>query len=80
MGPLALLKETRLNHVGKMAFRWMYWNMLLPGMDIPGVGARMSLRGKTRSHLPRLERQYVQGGAPEEDEQTADTRDGAFVA
>jgi sulfide:quinone oxidoreductase len=45
-GPLRLLRESRLNHLGKLAFRWIYWNVLLPGRDIPAVGARMSLRGK----------------------------------
>jgi sulfide:quinone oxidoreductase len=46
LGPLSLLKESRLNHLGKLAFRWVYWNLLLPGHDIPGVAPRMSLRGK----------------------------------
>ncbi len=46
VGPMALLKESRLNHLGKLAFRWVYWNVLLPGHDIPGVAPRMSLRGK----------------------------------
>jgi sulfide:quinone oxidoreductase len=46
LGPMSLLKETRLNHLGKLAFRWAYWNMLLPGHDIPGIAPRMSLAGK----------------------------------
>lgn len=46
VGPMRLLRESRLNHVGKLAFRWVYWNVLLPGRDIPAVGARMSMRGK----------------------------------
>jgi sulfide:quinone oxidoreductase len=46
VGPLSLLKETRMNHVGKMAFKWVYWNMLLPGKDLPGVTTQMTLRGK----------------------------------
>ena len=46
VGPMRLLAESRLNHLGKLAFRWMYWHMLLPGHDIPLVGARMSPRGK----------------------------------
>lgn len=46
VGPLPLLKESRLNHLGKLAFRWVYWNVLLPGYDIPGVGPRMSMHGK----------------------------------
>jgi sulfide:quinone oxidoreductase len=31
LGPLPLLQESRLNHWGKLAFRWVYWNLLLPG-------------------------------------------------
>lgn len=49
LGPLSLLKESRLNHLGKLAFRWAYWNMLLPGHDIPGITPRLSLKGKQRS-------------------------------
>ena len=47
VGPLRLLRESRLNHLGKLAFRWIYWNVLLPGHDMPGVGPRMSMKGKT---------------------------------
>ena len=46
VGPLPLLKESRLNHWGKLAFRWIYWNMLLPGRDLPLVTANLDLRGK----------------------------------
>ena len=46
LGPLSLLKESRLNHLGKLAFRWVYWNMLLPGRDLPGISPQMSLKGK----------------------------------
>jgi sulfide:quinone oxidoreductase len=46
VGPMRLLGESRLNHLGKLAFRWVYWNVLLPGRDIPAVGPRMSMRGK----------------------------------
>ena len=45
IGPLRLLKETRLNHLGKLAFRWVYWNALLPGRTLP-VSNRLSMRGK----------------------------------
>jgi sulfide:quinone oxidoreductase len=48
VGPLPLLKESRLNHLGKLAFRWIYWNLLLPGRDIPGIPAQMTMRGKRR--------------------------------
>ena len=43
---LPLLKESRLNHLGKKAFQWFYWHVLLPGHTVPGVSARMPLRGK----------------------------------
>ncbi len=46
IGPMRLLEESRVNHLGKMAFKWVYWNMLLPGRDIPLVGPQMSMRGK----------------------------------
>ncbi len=45
VGPLDLLKETRANHLGKLAFRWVYWNVLLPGRPIP-LPAAMSMAGK----------------------------------
>ena len=32
-----LLKESRLNHLGKLAFGWLYWHVLLPGREIPGI-------------------------------------------
>jgi sulfide:quinone oxidoreductase len=38
---LPLLKESRLNHLGKLMFQWFYWHTLLPGRDIPGLGAAM---------------------------------------
>ena len=46
VGPLQLLKESRSNHMGKMAFRWVYWNMLIKGVHIPFVSATMSEKGK----------------------------------
>ncbi len=46
VGPLKLLKESRANHMGKMAFRWIYWNMLIKGIHIPFVSATMSEKGK----------------------------------
>ena len=41
-----LLKESRLNHLGKLMFQWFYWHALLPGRDIPGVTADMPAAGK----------------------------------
>jgi len=46
VGPLKLLKESRTNHMGKMAFRWIYWNMLIKGRHIPFVSSTMSEKGK----------------------------------
>jgi sulfide:quinone oxidoreductase len=46
VGPLKLLEESRTNHMGKMAFRWVYWNMLIKGIHIPFVSATMSKKGK----------------------------------
>lgn len=46
IGPFSLLKETRINHWGKLAFEWMYWNLLLPGRELPFMSARWSPAGK----------------------------------
>ncbi|GIU95067.1 MAG: oxidoreductase [Gaiellaceae bacterium] len=46
VGPLPLLKESRLNHLGKLMFQWLYWHALLPGRDLPGISAQMPSHGK----------------------------------
>jgi sulfide:quinone oxidoreductase len=46
IGPMPLLKESLLNHLGKLAFRWIYWNMLLKARPIPFIPARMRMAGK----------------------------------
>lgn len=43
---LPLLKESRLNHLGKLMFQWFYWHSLLPGRDVPGIGSAMPEAGK----------------------------------
>jgi sulfide:quinone oxidoreductase len=43
---MPLLEESRLNHLGKLMFQWFYWHALLPGRDIPGIGADMPVAGK----------------------------------
>ena len=48
-GPLPLLAESRLNHMGKLMFQWFYWHVLLPGRDIPGIPTQMSMAGKRPS-------------------------------
>jgi sulfide:quinone oxidoreductase len=50
VGPLRLLKESRMNHMGKLAFRWIYWNVLLKGTHIPFVSATMQDAGKEYSN------------------------------
>ncbi len=44
---LPLLRESRLNHLGKLGFESFYWHALLSGREIPGVGSRMPRTGKT---------------------------------
>lgn len=43
---LPLLRESRLNHLGKLAFRHAYWHVLLPGREIPGIRSAMPVSGK----------------------------------
>lgn len=50
VGPFSLLKETEMNHWGKVMFRWMYWNLLLPGKELP-LPALMSMAGKDTEDL-----------------------------
>ncbi len=45
VGPFSLLKETEANHWGKLMFKWTYWNMLLPGREMP-LPNSMSMSGK----------------------------------
>jgi sulfide:quinone oxidoreductase len=45
IGPFKLLGESRINHYGKMMFRWVYWNLLLRGVKLP-IQAGMSMAGK----------------------------------
>ncbi len=45
VGPMDLLKVTRTNHLGKLAFKWVYWHMLLTGKKLP-VSTHMSMAGK----------------------------------
>lgn len=43
---LPLLKESHLNHLGKLMFQWVYWHALLPGHSIPGIASDMPTAGK----------------------------------
>ena len=46
VGPLPLLKESRLNHMAKLAFQPIYWHVLLSGRDVPGISSQLRLAGK----------------------------------
>jgi sulfide:quinone oxidoreductase len=46
IGPLTLLKESRLNHIGKLAFKWIYWNIIIKGRPIPFITNKLNLKGK----------------------------------
>lgn len=45
-GPMKLLEPSRINHWGKLAFRYIYWHLLLPGRRIPFIPSKMKLSGK----------------------------------
>ena len=40
------MAESRLNHMGKLMFEWVYWHVLLPGRDMPGVSAQLQTTGR----------------------------------
>ena len=45
IGPFSLLKESRVNHYGKLLFRWIYWHILLKGKEMP-IETHMTMAGK----------------------------------
>ena len=45
VGPFTLLEESRVNHLGKLAFKWVYWNFLVKGKELP-LEHRMTTAGK----------------------------------
>ena len=45
VGPFDLLAESRVNHIGKLGFKWVYWNLLLKGRELP-LDHRMLMAGK----------------------------------
>ena len=47
MGPFGLLQESLNNYWGKMMFRWVYWNLMMKGLDLP-LEPQMNLAGKIR--------------------------------
>jgi len=44
-GPFTLLEESHVNHWGKLAFKWVYWNFLVAGRELP-LTHRMQMAGK----------------------------------
>ena len=48
IGPFGLLKNTKINHYGKVMFRWIYWHILLRGKEMP-IEAHMTMAGKKKS-------------------------------
>jgi sulfide:quinone oxidoreductase len=58
IGPMKLLKESRINHWGKLAFKAIYWHLLLPGRRLP-VTNHMSMAGKVRPEQTEREEMKV---------------------
>ena len=50
IGPFGLLKNTKINHYGKILFRWIYWHILLKGRELP-IEADMTMAGKKKEYL-----------------------------
>jgi sulfide:quinone oxidoreductase len=48
VGPFSMLKESLSNHWGKMMFRWVYWELMMRGKDLP-LENQMNLAGKMRT-------------------------------
>lgn len=55
-GPFSLLRESYMNHVGKIAFKWVYWNLLLLGRlpHVPLLPSHLSFMGKDVSGAPQM--------------------------
>ena len=45
IGPFGLLQNTKMNHYGKVLFRWIYWHILLKGKEMP-IESQMTMAGK----------------------------------
>jgi sulfide:quinone oxidoreductase len=50
LGPFSLLKETTINHWGKLFFRYMYWYMMMQGIEIP-LPSEFSMAGKQQLEI-----------------------------
>jgi sulfide:quinone oxidoreductase len=45
MGPFGLLEESQMNYFGKMMFKWVYWNLMLKGFELP-LEPQFNMAGK----------------------------------
>jgi len=56
VGPFSLMEESYINHMGKIAFKWVYWNMLLPGHlpNVPLLPSHMNFIGKALETTPQI--------------------------
>ena len=50
LGPFSLLGDSYLNYWGKMMFKWVYWNMMLKGVELP-LEQQLTMAGKMRHVL-----------------------------
>ncbi len=50
LGPFTLLGESYFNYWGKMMFKWVYFNMMLKGKELP-LEPQMFMAGKMLSHV-----------------------------
>ncbi|MHB8295780.1 MAG: type III sulfide quinone reductase, selenoprotein subtype [Acidimicrobiales bacterium] len=67
---LPLLRESHLNHLGKLMFQWFYWHVLLPGREVPGMSSAMPMAGKRGLPVPAAD------GARKQRVTTADRKEG----
>ncbi len=50
LGPMTLLGESHANYWGKMMFKWVYWNLMMKGLELP-LEPQLDLAGKVRQAL-----------------------------
>ena len=50
LGPFSLLGDSYLNYWGKMMFKWVYFNMMLKGVELP-LEQQLTMAGKMRHVL-----------------------------
>lgn len=48
VGPFPLLKESTFNYLGKLSFKWIYWNIMLRGIPFP-LPPAFSMAGKKQA-------------------------------